>query len=267
MRGNKGIHMKKELHTLHKAADTPRQRTSAFTLIEMLVVIAIIGLLASLLVPATQKAVERSKAIKTLSNMRGAGTMMLSYAAENNGHFPWVEDRTTGNYSTQSWRHQLLKFAGGIRSNYRVLDAPSCPFRPNILVFGATANCAFSMNKFMGESNSQGDVIYGKPTSNGYVRPDLSDFVRPTTTMVIASGVKAGEWNNNAYTQTSLWYPTVWARGKKPNAYLPLQYQKDAVGGMGYWFDDGVAMLMVDGHVERVPRGHVTWGHLYPFAD
>jgi prepilin-type N-terminal cleavage/methylation domain-containing protein len=62
---------------------------SAFTLVEMIVVIGVIGLLISLLLPALQKARQQANQVVCMSNLRQIGIYMLSYAEDNNGYlFP-----------------------------------------------------------------------------------------------------------------------------------------------------------------------------------
>jgi len=59
--------------------------TSAFTLIEMLVVIAIIALLVSLISPAVSGAMDRAKGMRCLSNLRQLNVALLAYAADTDG--------------------------------------------------------------------------------------------------------------------------------------------------------------------------------------
>jgi prepilin-type processing-associated H-X9-DG protein/prepilin-type N-terminal cleavage/methylation domain-containing protein len=67
---------------------------SAFTLIELLTVIVIIGTLAALLFPLAKRATEVAKSAKCISNLRQLGAETMSYVAEK-GFYPPMISQTT----------------------------------------------------------------------------------------------------------------------------------------------------------------------------
>jgi prepilin-type N-terminal cleavage/methylation domain-containing protein/prepilin-type processing-associated H-X9-DG protein len=65
-----------------------RTRQSAFTLVELLVVIGIIALLISILLPALSRARESANTIKCAANLRSIGQGIANYAAQYRGKLP-----------------------------------------------------------------------------------------------------------------------------------------------------------------------------------
>jgi prepilin-type N-terminal cleavage/methylation domain-containing protein len=65
-----------------------RRRHYAFTLVELLVVIAIIALLIALLLPALLSARRQALTVQCLSNQRQMGLAAFTYAADNHGWLP-----------------------------------------------------------------------------------------------------------------------------------------------------------------------------------
>src|SRR5712671_1313478 len=71
-----------------KSSPPPVER--AFTLMEVLVVMAIIIGLAAILIPSLRSALESAKATKDLSNLRQSGTLMQAYLNDKDGILPVI---------------------------------------------------------------------------------------------------------------------------------------------------------------------------------
>ncbi len=65
-----------------------RRERGIFTLIELLIVVAIIAILAALLLPALGKARETALGIKCVGNMKQIGQYMAMYVNDNSDYFP-----------------------------------------------------------------------------------------------------------------------------------------------------------------------------------
>ena len=86
-----------------------------FTLIELLIVIAIIAILAGMLLPALNRARESARTTQCLGNLKQQGTVMMLYQDSNNS---WVPVKTFkaltdgGGTCDQSWAFLLLEYMG-----------------------------------------------------------------------------------------------------------------------------------------------------------
>lgn len=81
-----------------------------FTLIEILVVVAILGILAALLLPAISRVQENALVAKSTNSLRQIGAALRMYAGENNGFLPAADGAAnpTGTY----WMLELNPYVG-----------------------------------------------------------------------------------------------------------------------------------------------------------
>mgnify|MGYP000009154466 FL=1 len=64
----------------------------SFTLIELLIVVAVMAILAGLLLPALNRARERGMGVKCMANLKNVGMVMHAYTSQANDTFPFAEE-------------------------------------------------------------------------------------------------------------------------------------------------------------------------------
>lgn len=100
----------------------PATSALAFTLIELLTVIAIIGILAAILIPTVGAVRASAKQAQSISNLRQLGIALASYAQDHSGAFPSTTHGAL--LDNDSWIFTLRPYTGNV-DEIRV-----CPLDP-----------------------------------------------------------------------------------------------------------------------------------------
>lgn len=106
----------------------PKKRRAChtgFTLGEMLVTVALIGILASLLVPGLQSSRRTAMALKGASNLRQLASAQLLYAGDNNGSYTltWYYDNLNNAPNGVTWRQRLGSYLNIDTSKHPMWDS------------------------------------------------------------------------------------------------------------------------------------------------
>ncbi|OGV48437.1 MAG: hypothetical protein A2X49_15910 [Lentisphaerae bacterium GWF2_52_8] len=210
-----------------------------FTLIELLAIIGIIGILASLLLPVLGKAREQGKSISCLSKQRQIGSAFMLYLSDNRGFYP--PNSSSGNYL-----YELLdRYLGEDHKKWPYgCYAPAksifiCPSNPMGLIW-----------------NNYICPAYANYGCNGEITYWIKSFNRVKNCSGIYLLLDYGAWGtapNQIYGGSGWCY----LPGAGQNGAVPSSSLANAAAEKDYWFGRhglrAVNVLYTDGHTAKQP--------------
>lgn len=134
------------------------------TLLEMIIVTAIVSILGALLFPGLKKCRDSAREIRCLHNLRQIGLALSQYCSENEGNCPQI-------YNTSAWTSwAAVLYDQGYSKDKRVFLCPSSKTSDN----------------WKGSNNTYGfQWWYQKSAPPGYWGPNLNDFQNPANVGLI----------------------------------------------------------------------------------
>lgn len=147
-----------------------RSARAAFTLIELLCVIAIIATLAGLLFPAVSSALARANNVKCVNNLRQMGMAAQMAANDNDNRFPIIEINPDNPVIPPDWNAKPLTEAlapyGMSKDNF-ICPADAKGPTKNHLTYGTS----YMWQPYSEDELTTGIIIYGR---RGQFTPPLS---------------------------------------------------------------------------------------------
>lgn len=100
-----------------------------FTIVELLIVVAIISILAAVSIPSAGRALESSRSAKCLGNLRQIGVAANAYLADNDGKLvPALEyDGAASANNARAWRVLLMPYLQVKKTGLKIFSCPSDP--------------------------------------------------------------------------------------------------------------------------------------------
>lgn len=198
-------------------------RPRAMTLVELLVVMAIIGVLVGLLLPAVQASRASARQSSCKNNLKQTGIAVLLYANNHDGDFPRVHA------ATESWVYTLAPYLENVDA-IRV-----CPDDPLGLERLGT--------KGKGTSYVINEYVTIETDDLMSVR-NINKMKQTSNTIIVFEGAD-DRAENNEHVHASLWYT-------ERNISRNLWWQQFRAEVNPHRHADTANYLYADGHVETI---------------
>ncbi len=207
-------------------------RHAGFTLVEMLVVVAVIAVLIGVLLPSLSAARKRAQTTQCLSQARQVATALNAFSASNNNRLP--ENRPLvkpGEHVT--WRYVLSR--DGYLSDLKAWVCPAHPGQP-LSEMGSYDNGTVCVGDVASSYAVNGHVLWRLDKKQSEAERNDAAIKRPSHTILVA--------------ETRGAFPDL----RVTNFVLTADFMDGGVesGYYGYWHNGAGTYAFHDGHAETI---------------
>jgi len=138
----------------------------AFTLVELLLVVAIIAVLAAIAIPDFLLAQVKAKTSRALADLRTIGANLEAYSIDNNGHYP--RDRARSDLAGYLVAPELTTPIAYVSSIKSIID----PFRRDLDLLPADADEVYrywNLKQHNGETNPTPSALNGISADGAWI--------------------------------------------------------------------------------------------------
>ena len=244
-------------------------RRTAFTLVELLVTLAVVGVLLALLLPALTRAKAKAKEALCTNNLRQINSGIHLYLADNGGRFP-AGFRWAGGLASVWNSNEFIGGRDGRDTNFPPARVrPLYPYLGASEVFRCPADVGFddktkggvlvkpSMFEVAGLSYhyNAGELLEGAPQSTDGLGGKTVEWVKRPAQYALMYEPPAKPSDEMDHPGA---YCVYWHRARRPGS--ALGYADDECGPRVSPF------LFVDGHIQFIDCSYTYWG-LPPGAE
>ena len=159
-------------------------KKNIFTLIELLIVVAIIAILAGMLLPALNSAREKARSISCLSRIKQVNLEMNMYADSHDDRLP-ARGESRGEHI--GFWYQRLDLKKEDNSQKDLVYCPTPTLEPKTHTVYKLAQ-TFGLNIWMTGETNFANARHAFPKRGRIVKPERKDFVANTTSGVVLFG-------------------------------------------------------------------------------
>jgi len=230
----------------HPASATVMRRSAAgFTLVELLTVIAIIGILAAVIIPVIARTRQSARSTQCLANLRQVGAAILLSTHDNRGLLPYGY-RSGGTY----WNHTIDCYLGQARPDDKQASS-SVLFCPQ-----ESAEAAAGSNRTNYIVNS---ILMPERKSDTTPQVVLAGVSRPSQ-LVLASD---GTVNNNGVSDWGFYNQTGLSGALAPASVVPDETSSGAAR-ISWRHDGRTQVVFLDNHAASLAVGGLLNMNLRP---